>query len=337
MKIDLFYYDLPKSFIAQKPLERRDQSKLLVMDRKTGRLRHKIFSEIAEYLKSGDVLVLNKTRVVRCRLIGKKIKTGTEIECFILQKTEGNRCLCLIKPYRRLKDGDLVQVGKNIFTVIEKIGYGKALIDFDKNPDLIIKKCGLVPLPPYIKNRSIDEDRYQTVYASNGFSTAGPTAGFHFTEELIESLKQKGVVFAGVRLDIGLDTFRPIVEDNIEEHIIHSENFSIDKKEADKINSFRRKGGRVIAVGTTVTRVLETVSKKNGSLRACNGSTSLYIYPGYKFKAVDAMITNFHLPCSTLLVMVSAFAGREQILKAYETAKKNKYRFYSFGDCMFII
>ncbi len=337
MKLDLFFYDLPKSFIAQKPLKRRDQSKLLVLDRNTGNLRHDIFAGLAKYLKSGDVLVLNKTKVARCRLIGNKVKTGTEIECFILKKTEGNRCQCLLKPYRRLKDEDLVQVGENNFRVIEKLGYGKAIIEFDKDPDLIIKDSGMVPLPPYIKNKSIDEKLYQTVYARDGFSAAGPTAGFHFTKELIGSLKEKGIVFAAVRLDIGLDTFRPIVEENVEEHVIHSENYSIVKKEAEKINSCRKKGGRIIAVGTTATRVLETVSEKNGSLRACNGSTSLYIYPGYKFKAVDAMITNFHLPYSTLLVMVSAFAGREKILNAYEAAKIKSYRFYSFGDCMLII
>jgi S-adenosylmethionine:tRNA ribosyltransferase-isomerase len=337
MELELFYYDLPKSFIAQKPLEKRDNSKLLVLERKTGRIRHEIFTGITKYLRCGDVLVLNETRVVKCRLIGKKVQTGAEIECFILEKTGKDRCICLLKPYRRVKDGDQIQVGKNYFSIIEKLGYGKAIVEFDDSPDLIITKYGRVPLPPYINNKDVDENKYQTIYAKNGFSAAGPTAGFHFTEKLIDSLQNKGIIFAWVRLDIGLDTFRPIVEKNVEDHIIHSEHYSINETEAKKIKSCKQQGGKVIAVGTTTTRVLEAVSMEYKSLKGCRGKTSLYIYPGYDFKTVDAMITNFHLPYSTLLVMVSAFAGREKILNAYENAKINKYRFYSFGDCMLII
>ena len=337
MKLGLFYYDLPARFIAQEPLNKRDHSKLLVLERKTGRIKHDIFNGIINYLRCGDVLVLNETKVLKCRLIGQKVQTGTEIECFILDRIGRNRCLCLLKPCRRLKSGDRVHIGSNHLNIIEKKGYGKAIVEFDDTPDLIISRYGKVPLPPYIKNKNIDEARYQTIYAKSGFSAAGPTAGFHFTEELFDSLKKSGVVIARVRLDIGLDTFRPIVEDDIEEHVIHREYYSIDKNEADKINQSREKGGRVVAVGTTTTRVLETVFSKFGFLNESSGFTSLYILPGYDFKIVDAMITNFHLPYSTLIVMVSAFAGRENILNAYEKAKQKNYRFYSFGDCMLII
>jgi S-adenosylmethionine:tRNA ribosyltransferase-isomerase len=337
MKRDLFYYDLPQKYIAQKPLENRDRSKLMILNRENGRIKHDIFSGILKYLKSGDVLVLNDTKVVSCRVIGEKEKTGAKIECFILKKMKSNKCLCLIKPYRRVKTGDVIFTGDDYFKIIEKTGYGKALVVFSDKPDRIISKYGAIPLPPYIKNQSIEAGMYQTIYAKKGFSSAGPTAGFHFTKELIESIRANGIIFSKLRLDIGLDTFRPIVEDRVEDHIIHSELYSISGKEADKINQCREKGGRIIAVGTTSTRVLESVFEKHGILKDSSGSTSLYIYPGYRFKIVDAMITNFHLPYSTLLVMVSAFAGRKNILNAYEIAKKESYRFFSFGDCMLIV
>ena len=337
MKLELFYYDLPKKFIAQKPLGKRENSRLMVLNRRTGNVNHDFFYSIGKYLRKGDVLVLNKTKVVNCRLIGKKEKTGANIECFVLEKERSNRCLCLIKPYRRIRVGDRVIIGKDYFTVEKKLGYGKAKVIFNRQPGVILSEYGKVPLPPYIKNKKIKKERYQTIYADNGFSTAGPTAGFHFTESLIKSLKEKGIIFSSIRLDIGLDTFRPIVEDDIEKHTIHSERYFISEKEAKNISSYKKNGSRIISVGTTSTRVLETVHKKYGFLKGCRGKTSLYIYPGFDFKVIDGMITNFHLPYSTLLVMVSAFAGRENILHAYQVAKEKNYRFFSFGDCMFIV
>ncbi len=337
MRLDLFYYDLPKRFIAQRPLEERDHSKLLILERKTGEITHDIFSGITKYLRSGDVLVLNETRVARCRLIGEKLKTGAKIECFILEKINGSRCLCLIKPYKRIKEGEIVLIGNDSLKVMEKSGFGKAIVEFSDKTDSVISRYGKIPLPPYINNKDIDENQYQTIYAKKGFSAAGPTAGFHFTGVLMNGLIKRGIVVSKVRLDIGLDTFRPIVEENIEEHVIHSEKYHIDDNEAKIITRCRKSGGRIVAVGTTTTRVLETVYKKYGYLKGSSGSTSLYIYPGYRFEIVDALITNFHLPYSSLLVMVCAFAGRDNILNAYENAKINNYRFYSFGDCMLII
>jgi S-adenosylmethionine:tRNA ribosyltransferase-isomerase len=336
MKLENFYYELPNSFIAQEPLQQRDHSKLLLLDKKTGRVTHDIFYNVINYLKKGDILVLNESKVDKCRLAGNREKTGGKTECFILEKLKDNKYLVLLKPSKRIKENDVINIGEFFYIVEKKLDYGKAEVIFSDDIGKITSKYGLVPLPPYIKNECVDANRYQTIYAKTYGSAAAPTAGFHFTDELMERINGKGVNFAKLTLDIGLDTFRPIVEENVEEHVIHSEAYSLDADQAQKIQEARRLGGRVIAVGTTSVRVLETVMSKLGSIRQDKGNTSLYIYPGYEFKAVDGIITNFHLPHSTLLVMVSAFAGRENIINAYEEAKKNFYRFFSFGDCMLI-
>jgi len=336
MKLDLFYYDLPEKFIAQEPLCQRDRSKLMILNRKTGEISHDVFCNISRYLKKYDVLVLNESKVTKCRLLGVKENTGAKIEVFVLRKIKGEKFLVLLKPSKKLSVSSKVNIGNYYFSVSEKLGYGKAVVEFDAPLGEIIDKYGKVPLPPYIKNENISEERYQTIYARINGSTAAPTAGFHFTYKLIKELKKSGINFARLRLDIGLDTFRPIVEDNVEEHVIHNEYYSLSDSEAIKIRQSMQNGGRIIAVGTTSTRVLETILLKKGKISGDKGDTELYIYPGYKFKAIDAMITNFHLPYSTLLGMVRAFAGRENIIKAYEEAKKNNYKFFSFGDCMLI-
>jgi S-adenosylmethionine:tRNA ribosyltransferase-isomerase len=336
MKLDLFYYDLPEKFIAQEPLGQRDKSKLMILNRKTGGISHDVFYNISRYLKKDDVLILNESKVTKCRLLGVKENTGVKIEVFVLRKIKGEKYLVLVKPSKKLSVSSKVNIGNYYFSVTEKLGYGKAVVEFDAPLNEIINKYGKVPLPPYIKNENISEERYQTIYARVNGSAAAPTAGFHFTYKLIKELKKSGINFAKLRLDIGLDTFRPIVEDDVEEHVIHNEYYSLSDSEAKKISQSRQNGGRIIAVGTTSTRVLETVFSKNNKISGDKGNTELYIYPGYKFKIIDVMITNFHLPYSTLLVMVSAFAGRENIIKAYEEAKKNNYRFFSFGDCMLI-
>jgi len=336
MKIELFDYRLPQKFIAQVPLQQRDYSRLLVLDRRTGDIKHDIFYNILSYFDRGDVLVVNESKVTRCRLIGKKEKTGANIECFVLNKVKGNQYLVLLKPSKRLKSSDKVIIGKYYFLVISKLDYGKAIVEFNTTVEKIFTEYGRVPIPPYIKCSSIDESRYQTIYAAREGSSAAPTAGLHFSENLIKEMKSKGIVLAKVGLNIGLDTFRPISSNEIEEHKMHSEYYYIRKSEAKKINRSKEMGKRIIAVGTTVARVLETLMSRYGKIKGDRGATDIYIYPGFNFKAVDWMITNFHLPRSTLLVMVSAFAGRENILNAYKNAKNNNYRFYSFGDCMLI-
>jgi len=336
MRIELFDYKLPQKFIAQRPLPKRDNSKLLVLDKKTGSIKHDIFYNILNYLKKGDVLVVNESKVSKCRLIGVKEKTGAKIECFVLNKVENNDYLVLLKPAKRLKSADKVYIGEYYFTVRSKLDYGKALVEFNGPAEIIFKKHGIIPLPPYIKSKDIDRSRYQTVYAKGDGSSAAPTAGLHFSTKLMEKIDNMGVIIAKVGLEVGLDTFRPISLAEIEEHKMHSENYYIKDTEAEKIARSKSMGNRVIAVGTTVVRVLETLMSKYGEIRGYSGATDIYIYPGYDFKIVDCMITNFHLPRSTLLVMVSAFAGREKILNAYQQAKKNDYHFYSFGDCMLI-
>ena len=336
MKIELFDYKLPQKFIAQRPLPHRDQSRLLVLDRQTGNIKHDIFYNISGYFDEGDVLVLNESKVVRCRLKGKKEKTGANIECFVLSRLSDNKYLALLKPSKRVIPLDKVNIGKYYFTVKSKLDYGKAVVEFNLPVDTIFKEHGKVPLPPYIKCNDIDESRYQTIYASREGSSAAPTAGLHFSEKLIRKLESNGIILAKLSLDIGLDTFRPISTSEIEEHKMHSEHYYIGEHEAKKIRRAKETGKKIIAVGTTAVRVLETLMSKHGKIIGDSGATDIYIYPGYQFRAVDWMITNFHLPRSTLLVMVSAFAGRENILNAYEKAKQNGYRFYSFGDCMLI-
>lgn len=340
MKTELFDYKLPASFIAQKPLPLRDHSKMMVLDRKTRNIIHDRFFNIGKYLCPGDMLVINESRVNRCRIFGKKEITGAKIECFVLKRTgdtgKNNEFEVLLKPSKRLKDGDRVLMGDHSLKVISKAEYGKAIVSFDCPVSEIFNDIGEIPLPPYIKSRDFEESRYQTVYAARGGSTAAPTAGLHFTKELMSSLKEKKIIFAKIILDIGLDTFRPISAPDIEDHRMHREFYHIEKSQAHLIDEARKSGNKIIAVGTTTVRVLETLMQKYGKINEDSGSTDIYIYPPFKFKIVDSMITNFHLPRSTLLVMVSAFAGRDNVLRVYEEAKKKNYRFYSFGDCMLI-
>jgi S-adenosylmethionine:tRNA ribosyltransferase-isomerase len=337
MRLSLFDYDLPKEFIAQRPLNDRSASKMLVLEKSTGKIRHEQFYGISKYLFKNDIVVFNESKVLRCRLFGKKISTGARIECFVLRVLSGRDAIALLRPYNRIKEEDTVSLGEHRFKVKQKEGEGKAIVTFDADPYKVFERYGQVPLPPYIKKRDIEEDRYQTVFAKTPGSCAAPTAGLHFTSEVVDGLKKKGILFASIALDIGLDTFKPITEKEIERHKIHSEHFSISEESAQKINKAKKNGGRLLAVGTTTVRVLETSMHKRGAIREDSGNTDLYIYPGFKFKAVDILLTNFHLPRSSLLVMVSAFAGRRAVLASYEEAKINNYRFYSFGDCMLII
>ncbi|MCD4668819.1 MAG: tRNA preQ1(34) S-adenosylmethionine ribosyltransferase-isomerase QueA [Actinomycetia bacterium] len=336
MKTELFDYSLPQSFIAQHPLENRDSSKLLILDRRRDSISHDIFFNLGDYLHKGDVLVVNESRVRKCRLFGIKENTGASIECFVLEKIIANDYQVLLRPSKRLRPGDRVAVGKYYFEVMSKQDHGKAVVRFSAPAAGIFGEYGNIPLPPYIKGRDFKDSRYQTIYAAGEGSAAAPTAGLHFTRELMDSLKDRGIIFARVQLNIGLDTFRPISVPDIREHKMHREHYCIDNKQAGIINNTKQSGGRVIAVGTTTVRVLETLMQKYGRVRGCSGYTDIYIYPPFKFRIVDSIITNFHLPRSTLLVMVSAFAGRGKLLQVYSEAKKNNYRFYSFGDCMLI-
>lgn len=336
MKIELFDYELPQKFIAQEPLQRRDESKLLVLDKKKGYIKHDIFNNLLLYLEKGDVLVLNESRVIKCRLKGVKERTGASIECFVLEKLQNNEYMVLLRPSKRLRPNDRVIIGKYYFTVKSKLNYGRAVVKFNYPVNEIFKEYGMVPLPPYIKNTEIKENQYQTVYANKEGSVAAPTAGLHFSKKLIKKLENEGIIFAKLSLDVGIDTFRPIVVDEIEKHRMHSERYFIGDEDAGKIRLAKSNGKKITAVGTTAARVLETLMSKKSEITEDSGMTDIFIYPGYRFKAIDRLITNFHLPRSTLLVMVCAFAGRDNILNAYEEAKKNDYRFYSFGDCMLI-
>ncbi len=337
MDTKLFEYNLPVGLIAQRPLGDRDHSRLLVLEKKAGSIKHDHFYNLGNYLKKGDVLVINKSRVNRCRLFGRKEKTGAAIECFVLGKYNEESHEVLLKPSKRLKEGDRVYIGKDYFQVKHKREQGKAVVIFSRPVGDIFEESGKVPLPPYIKSSNIDDERYQTVYAERKGSTAAPTAGLHFTPGLIDRLKKSGIIFASLFLDIGLGTFRPVSTETIEEHKMHEEDYSIEEEQAVIIEEARKAGRRIIAVGTTSARVLETVMHEYGMIKQSSGSTGIYIYPPYRFEAIDGMITNFHLPRSTLLLMVSAFAGRKNIMEAYNEAKEKKYRFYSFGDCMLII
>ena len=336
MKTELFDYKLPASFIAQKPLPLRDHSKMMVLDRKSGKISHDLFYNLGNYVNQGDVLVVNESRVRKCRLFGIKENTGAQVECFVLEKITPNDYEVLLRPSKRLRRGDRVAIGKYCFEVILKLNYGNAVVRFSAPAVEIFEEYGEIPLPPYIKGRDFEGSRYQTIYAADEGSAAAPTAGLHFTRELMDSLKSKGIIFARVLLNIGLDTFRPISVPDIKDHRMHSEFYHIEKPQASLIDEARKSGNKIIAVGTTTVRVLETVMQKYGKINEDSGSTDIYIYPPFEFKIVDSMITNFHLPRSTLLVMVSAFAGRDKVLRSYEEAKKKNYRFYSFGDCMLV-
>ncbi len=342
MDLHDFYYDLPEELIAQDPLSDRSSSRLMVLDKETGEIEHKIFRDIVDYLRPGDCLVVNDTKVIPARLIGTKADTGATIEVLLLKRLEDRQDTweVLVKPGKKAKVGAKISFGegKLIGEIIDIVEEGNRLIQFtyDGIFEEILDELGQMPLPPYITHKLEDKNRYQTVYAKYEGSAAAPTAGLHFTKELLEKIKEKGIKIAHVTLHVGLGTFRPVKVENILEHHMHSEFYMVDEEDANMINECRANGGRVIAVGTTSTRTLETVTDENGIVHPGSGWTQIFIYPGYQFKAIDCLITNFHLPESTLLMLVSALAGRENILNAYNKAVEEKYRFFSFGDAMFI-
>ncbi|MBN1624786.1 MAG: tRNA preQ1(34) S-adenosylmethionine ribosyltransferase-isomerase QueA [Clostridia bacterium] len=340
MKKSDFTYNLPEELIAQRPSEKRDMSRLMVLDPVENTIEHKVFHEIEDYLKEGDCLVVNDTRVIPARMYGKRKDTGGNIEIVLLKNLDDNRWEVLTKPGRRATPGRRFVFGNGELEAIVKeiVEDGNRIVEFVYEGifEEVLDKVGVVPLPPYINETPDDMERYQTVYSKIKGSSAAPTAGLHFTEELLERIKSKGVTVAKVTLHIGLGTFRPVKSDNILDHIMHSEYYEISTETADIINETKRQGGRVISVGTTSTRVLESVADDSGVLKAGCGETDIFIYPGYGFKCIDGLITNFHLPESTLMMLVSALAGREFILKAYEEAVAQRYRFFSFGDAMFI-
>lgn len=335
-----FYFDLPEELIAQDPLEDRSSSRLLVLDKKTGETSHHIFKEVINYLNPGDCLVLNNTKVIPARLIGHKEDTGAAIEVLLLKRKENDIWETLVKPGKKCKPGTKIVFGEGLLhaTVLETVEDGNRLIRFSYEGifEEILDRLGEMPLPPYITHKLQDKNRYQTVYAKYEGSAAAPTAGLHFTKELLRQIEEKGIDIAYVTLHVGLGTFRPVKVDNILEHHMHSEFYQVTKEAADKINKAKREGHRVICVGTTSCRTVESAADENGMVKEGCDNTEIFIYPGYKFKVLDALITNFHLPESTLVMLVSALAGREHILNAYEEAIQEKYRFFSFGDAMLI-
>nr|WP_330398031.1 tRNA preQ1(34) S-adenosylmethionine ribosyltransferase-isomerase QueA [Lachnoclostridium sp. An118] len=335
-----FSFNLPQELIAQDPLKDRASSRLLVLDKETGETSHHVFREIKDYLHPGDCLVINDTKVIPARLIGSKIGTDAKIEILLLKRKEDNVWETLVKPGKKAKPGARISFGEGLLIgeVIDVVEEGNRLVRFtyDGIFEEILDQLGQMPLPPYITHQLEDKNRYQTVYAKHSGSAAAPTAGLHFTPELLQEIEGEGVDIASVTLHVGLGTFRPVKVDNILEHHMHSEFYQIEESEAEKINRAKEKGGRVICVGTTSCRTIESAADENGHLRAGSGWTDIFIYPGYKFKLLDCLITNFHLPESTLLMLVSALAGREHVLAAYEEAVRERYRFFSFGDAMFI-
>lgn len=340
MSLHDYYYDLPEELIAQDPLEDRSSSKLMVLDKESGHVEHHVFKEIIDYLNEGDCLVINDTKVLPARLYGSKVGTDAKIEVLLLKRRENDIWETLVKPGKKCKVGTEISFGDGLLTgkVVDVVEEGNRLIQFQYEGifEEVLDQLGEMPLPPYITHRLEDKNRYQTVYAKYEGSAAAPTAGLHFTKELLEKIEKKGVKIAHVTLHVGLGTFRPVKVENILEHHMHSEFYMVDEKDADMINQCRENGGRVISVGTTSTRTLETVTDEKGVVHPGSGWTQIFIYPGYQFKAIDCLITNFHLPESTLLMLVSALAGRENVLAAYEEAVREKYRFFSFGDAMFI-
>lgn len=340
MKVSDFNYNLPKELIAQVPIKDRDQSRLMVLDRKNKTIEHKIFKDIIDYLEPGDCLVRNNTKAIPARLYGVKEETGANVEFLLLKRVDGDIWEVMVKPGRKLMPGVRVEFGNGLLKaeILEKFEDGNRKVKFEYNGifNEILNEIGLMPLPPYIHEKLKEKDRYQTVYAKYEGSAAAPTAGLHFTDELFKKLKEKGVEVANVTLHVGIGTFRPVKVENIEEHDMHSEHFYIKAEDAEKINKAKREGHRVIAVGTTSCRVLESIADENGYVKEVEGDTNIFIYPGYKFKCLDALITNFHLPESTLIMLVSALAGKDFIMQAYEEAVKEQYKFFSFGDAMFI-
>lgn len=342
MELHDFYYDLPQELIAQDPLSDRSSSRLMVMDRATGEIEHRVFRDIIDYLNPGDCLVINDTKVIPARLIGEREGTGAAIEVLLLKRREDMKDVweVLVKPGKKARIGTRILFGggKLVAEVIDIVEEGNRLIQFtyDGIFEEILDELGQMPLPPYITHKLEDKNRYQTVYAKHEGSAAAPTAGLHFTNELLEQIQKKGIDIVRVTLHVGLGTFRPVKVENILEHHMHSEFYMVSQEATDKINKARQNGGRIICVGTTSCRTIESAAAEDGTLKACSGWTEIFIYPGYKFKILDALITNFHLPESTLLMLVSALAGRENVLAAYKTAVEEKYRFFSFGDAMFI-
>jgi len=339
MRVSDFNYNLPEQLIAQTPIAKRDESRLMVLDRNGQTIEHRIFKEILEYLNPGDVLVRNNTKVLPARIYGKK-ETGANVEFLLLNNIEGDIWEAIVRPGNKLHVGTKVIFGNGILKaeILDVLEGGTRKVEFkyDGIFNEILDKIGLMPLPPYIHEELKEKDRYQTVYAKFQGSAAAPTAGLHFTDELLQKLEEKGIIIANVTLHVGIGTFRPVKVDKIEEHHMHSEHFYIKQEDVCKINKAKNEGRRVIAVGTTSCRVLESIANENGMVKETEEDTSIFIYPGYKFKCVDSLITNFHLPESTLLMLVSALAGKDFIMEAYEEAVKNKYRFFSFGDAMFI-
>ncbi|MCL5781418.1 MAG: tRNA preQ1(34) S-adenosylmethionine ribosyltransferase-isomerase QueA [Firmicutes bacterium] len=341
MKLSDFDFQLPEELIAQEPVEKRDQSRLMVVHRDSGAIEHKTFREIIEYLRPGDVLVMNESKVLPTRIFGTKTSTGAKIELLLLRQVAPNRWEALVKPGKKARTGDMLDFGNGLMTgsILDHTDVGGRIIEFSyREPFLqVLERIGTMPLPPYIKKPLADQQRYQTVYARQEGSVAAPTAGLHFTRELLEEIRAKGVKTVTVLLHVGLGTFRPVQVEDITRHSMHQEYFEITPQAAEEINRAKNRGGRVIAVGTTSVRSLETSCDENGQVLPGSGMTGIFIYPGYKFKVIDGLITNFHLPKSTLLMLVSALAGREKILAAYRLAVQEKYRFFSFGDAMFII
>ena len=341
MDVKDFYYDLPQELIAQDPLEDRSSSRLMVLDKITGEVEHRHFKDITEYLRPGDCLVINNTKVIPARLYGVKEGTEAKIEILLLKRKENDIWETLVKPGKKCKIGTKIVFGEGLLTgeVVDIVEEGNRLIQFHYEGifEEILDRLGQMPLPPYITHQLQDKNRYQTVYAKYDGSAAAPTAGLHFTPELLQQVRDMGVEIAEVTLHVGLGTFRPVKETDVLKHHMHSEFYKIEQSEADKINKAKKEGHRVIAVGTTSTRTLESAADENGFLTEKSGWTEIFIYPGYQFKVIDALITNFHLPESTLVMLVSALAGREHVLAAYETAVEEKYRFFSFGDAMFIV
>ena len=341
MKTSDFFYELPEELIAQDPLEDRTASRLLVLDRKTDKLEHRIFSDVIDYLSPGDCLVINNTRVIPARLIGEKEGTGGKVEILLLKRRENDIWESLVKPGKKLRPGARVTFGDGRLKaeILEIAEEGNRLVKFYYEGifEEILDSLGEMPLPPYITHKLEDKEMYQTVYAKFDGSAAAPTAGLHFTNELLEKIRHKGVRIASITLHVGLGTFRPVKVEDVNNHHMHTEWYEVNNEAADIINETKKNGGRVICVGTTSCRTIESVADENGLMSAKTGETDIFIYPGYKFKVMDGLITNFHLPESTLVMLVSAFAGKERVLSAYETAVKERYRFFSFGDAMILI
>ena len=340
MRTEDFDFDLPEELIAQTPLEKRDSSKLLVLDKETGEIEHKHFTDIIDYLIPGDVLVINDTKVIPARLHGIKETTGAHIEILMLHENGNNIWQCLVKPAKRVKIGDVISFGDGLLKMecinVDEEGIRYFSLIYNGILYEVLDKLGEMPLPPYIHEKLKDKNRYQTVYAKNDGSAAAPTAGLHFTSELLDKISDKGIKIVNVTLHVGLGTFRPVNVDDVTKHKMHSEFYMMSENTANELNLAKKEGRRIISVGTTSTRVLETIMNLYGTFKKCNGNTEIFIYPGYEFKAIDALITNFHLPKSTLVMLVSALAGKENILNAYNKAIESKYRFFSFGDSMFI-